>query len=149
MRGSNIIRHISESLAHKLAVLMRDTVLKVVAKITGENRAALEDMWTQGWEIRILCKYKLHGFKKNNNLILKTFIKKCFIYSIKKYHLGDSKNIWLYQGGRPEKWKVRYMREVVRGNVWYYIFQKIKTTNIQYWSYTHFETSASYHSSEL
>ena len=43
MRGSNIIRHISESLAHKLAVLMRDTVLKVVAKITGESRAALED----------------------------------------------------------------------------------------------------------
>lgn len=76
MRGSNVIGHVPESLAQKLAPLMRDgTIVRVVAKITGESRAAPEGMWTQGGGIEIPCKYKLHGLKTNKSLVRQTFTK--------------------------------------------------------------------------
>ena len=44
-------------------------VVKVVAKTTGESRAAPEGILTHGGAIEILCKCKLHGLKFNKSLV--------------------------------------------------------------------------------
>ena len=61
-----IIGYLPDSLAEKVALMMRRKLIEVVeVEITGESVPALQGMWTQGGGIQILCKYRLHADKSN------------------------------------------------------------------------------------
>ena len=69
-----IIGHLPDSLAEKVAPMVRRNVIELIeVEITAESAPALQGMWTQGGGIHIPCKYRIYGEKSKRKVVRSTF----------------------------------------------------------------------------
>ena len=81
LRGETIIGHLPDSLAEKVAHVIRNNLIELMeCEITGESIPVPEGVWVQGGGggggIHIPCKYRIYGKKSNKRTVEKLFIHK-------------------------------------------------------------------------